>query len=140
MPLSLFRDEVVVALGGLGDALSQWAKAATDSPENRRHLDEIRTSVNDMARNAGQPVFGLFEITPVALIIAAVGAAIGLEGSLDEHGRFSDSAWVATIAVLFVAVAAIISSFLSVVATLLAFDSLHRSSADSAELPWDARS
>ena len=29
--------------------------------------------VNDMARNAGQPVFGMFEITPVALIIAAVG-------------------------------------------------------------------
>ena len=31
--------------------------------------------VNDMARNAGQPVFGLFEITPVALVIAAVGGA-----------------------------------------------------------------
>ncbi len=30
--------------------------------------------VNDMARNAGQPVFGIFEITPVALVIAAVGA------------------------------------------------------------------
>jgi di/tricarboxylate transporter len=29
--------------------------------------------VNDMARNAGQPVFGIFEITPVGLIIAAVG-------------------------------------------------------------------
>lgn len=29
--------------------------------------------VNDMARNAGQPVFGIFEITPVALVIAAVG-------------------------------------------------------------------
>ena len=29
--------------------------------------------VNDMARNAGQPVFGLFEITPVGLAIAAVG-------------------------------------------------------------------
>ena len=29
--------------------------------------------VNDMARNAGQPVFGLFEITPVGLVIAAVG-------------------------------------------------------------------
>lgn len=29
--------------------------------------------VNDMARNAGQPVFGVFEITPVGLIIAAVG-------------------------------------------------------------------
>lgn len=31
--------------------------------------------VNDMARNAGQPVFGIFEITPVALVIAAVGGA-----------------------------------------------------------------
>lgn len=29
--------------------------------------------VNDMARNAGQPAFGLFEATPVALIIAAAG-------------------------------------------------------------------
>lgn len=29
--------------------------------------------VNDMARNAGQPAFSLFEITPVALVIAAVG-------------------------------------------------------------------
>ena len=29
--------------------------------------------VNDMARNAGQPAFSLFEATPVALIIAAVG-------------------------------------------------------------------
>lgn len=29
--------------------------------------------VNDMARNAGQPVFGIFEITPVGLVIAAVG-------------------------------------------------------------------
>ena len=30
--------------------------------------------VNDMATNAGQPVFGLFEITPVGLVIAAAGA------------------------------------------------------------------
>lgn len=29
--------------------------------------------VNDMARNAGQPVFSLFEITPVALVIALFG-------------------------------------------------------------------
>lgn len=29
--------------------------------------------VNDMARNAGQPTFGIFEITPVALALAAVG-------------------------------------------------------------------
>ncbi|MDZ4364469.1 SLC13 family permease [Brevundimonas sp.] len=31
--------------------------------------------VNDMARNAGQPVFGLFEITPVGLVIALAGGA-----------------------------------------------------------------
>lgn len=31
--------------------------------------------VNDMARNAGQPVFGIFEVTPVALVVAAVGGA-----------------------------------------------------------------
>ncbi|MDO8322462.1 MAG: SLC13 family permease [Phenylobacterium sp.] len=29
--------------------------------------------VNDMARNAGQPAFGMFEVTPVALIVALVG-------------------------------------------------------------------
>ena len=30
--------------------------------------------VNDMARNAGQPTFGLFEITPVGLCVAGAGA------------------------------------------------------------------
>lgn len=30
--------------------------------------------VNDMARNAGQPVFTLFEITPVGLVVASAGA------------------------------------------------------------------
>jgi len=29
--------------------------------------------VNDMARNAGQPVFGMFEITPVGFVIACAG-------------------------------------------------------------------
>jgi len=46
-------DGVVVAIGGLGDAISAWARAATDNPENRRHLDEVRGSVNDMAQKAG---------------------------------------------------------------------------------------
>lgn len=31
--------------------------------------------VNDMARNAGQPVFSMFEITPAALIVALAGGA-----------------------------------------------------------------
>ncbi len=30
--------------------------------------------VNDMARNAGQPTFGLFEITPVGICVAGAGA------------------------------------------------------------------
>ena len=46
-------DVVVVAIGDLGDAISAWARAATDNPENRRHLDEVRGSVNDMAQKAG---------------------------------------------------------------------------------------
>ena len=49
--------------------------------------------VNDMARNAGQPVFSLFEITPVGLVIALVGGLwlyffgarqLGRTASLDE--------------------------------------------------------
>ena len=43
---------VVAAIGDLGEAVAAWARAATDDPENRRHLDEVRTSVNDMARRA----------------------------------------------------------------------------------------
>ena len=52
--------------------------------------------VNDMARNAGQPVFSLFEITPVGLIIALVGGLwlyffgarqLGRTASLDEEAE-----------------------------------------------------
>jgi di/tricarboxylate transporter len=51
--------------------------------------------VNDMARNAGQPVFGLFEITPVGLVIASVGSLwlyfvgarqLGRTATIDEAG------------------------------------------------------
>ncbi len=44
--------------------------------------------VNDMARNAGQPVFSLFEITPVALIVALAGGVylILFGGQLLSHG------------------------------------------------------
>lgn len=49
--------------------------------------------VNDMARNAGQPVFGLFEITGVGLIIGLTGAAylyfIGAR-QLDRPARFEE--------------------------------------------------
>jgi hypothetical protein len=45
-------DDVVSAIGDLGDAFAAWARAATDNPENRHHVDEIRASVNDMAKKA----------------------------------------------------------------------------------------
>jgi di/tricarboxylate transporter len=45
--------------------------------------------VNDMARNAGQPAFGMFEITPVGFILAATGALylFIFGGRLLGHGR-----------------------------------------------------
>jgi di/tricarboxylate transporter len=45
--------------------------------------------VNDMARNAGQPVFGMFEVTPVAIIVALAGGAylFLFGGRLLGHGE-----------------------------------------------------
>ena len=51
--------------------------------------------VNDMARNAGQPVFSLFEITPVGLIIAAAGGLyLFLIGGRLLAGRADEEATV----------------------------------------------
>ena len=80
----------VVALAGVADLLATGvARSLNQSP--KRYLIPlsyvtilggsctlIGTStnllVNDMARNAGQPGFRIFDITPVALTIAAAGA------------------------------------------------------------------
>lgn len=43
---------VVVKLRELGEAVASWTKAATDTPENRRHIDEVRAGVTDMTRQA----------------------------------------------------------------------------------------
>ena len=45
--------EVVARMTDLGEAVTAWAKAAADNPENRRHLEEVRVGVNDMASKAG---------------------------------------------------------------------------------------
>lgn len=44
--------DVVTALGKLSDAVAAWTKAAADNPENRRRLDDVRNSVNEMAKQA----------------------------------------------------------------------------------------
>ena len=44
--------DVVARMTDLSAAVAAWARAAADNPENRRHLDEVRNGVNDMARQA----------------------------------------------------------------------------------------
>ena len=44
--------EVVTRMGELSDAVSAWARAAADNPENRRHLDDVRNGVNNVAKEA----------------------------------------------------------------------------------------
>jgi len=58
--------------------------------------------VNDMARNAGQPVFGLFEITPVGLVIAVAGGLWLYFGGARQLGRAvaEDEAEAARIAMI----------------------------------------
>ena len=72
--------EVIVALGDLGDALATWAKAATDTPENRQHLDEVRTGVNDMASQAKEAFSRVAESDlgkQMAESATRVGTAVG---------------------------------------------------------------
>jgi hypothetical protein len=47
-------EQVVRKLSELSDAVSVWAKAAADTPENRKHVDDVRAGVNDMARQANE--------------------------------------------------------------------------------------
>jgi hypothetical protein len=47
-------EQVVRKLSELSDAISVWAKAAADTPENRKHVDDVRAGVNDMARQANE--------------------------------------------------------------------------------------
>jgi hypothetical protein len=46
--------DVVARLGELGDAISAWAKAAADTPENRKHLDDVRTGLDEVAQRANE--------------------------------------------------------------------------------------
>jgi len=45
---------VVCKLSELSDAVAVWAKAAADTPENRKHVEDVRAGVNDMARQANE--------------------------------------------------------------------------------------
>jgi hypothetical protein len=72
--------DVVISLGDLGGAISAWAKAATDTPENRQHLEEVRSVVNDMARQASEAFSAVAESDfgrQVAEGATQVGSAIG---------------------------------------------------------------
>ena len=45
---------VVCKLSELSDAVAVWSKAAADTPENRKHVEDVRAGVNDMARQANE--------------------------------------------------------------------------------------
>lgn len=57
--------DVVNELDALGDAISRWAKAAVNDPENKRRLDELSArldsfvaSVNDKAKSLSESEVG----------------------------------------------------------------------------------
>ena len=45
-------NDVVARMGELGLALSAWAKSAVDDPQNKQRLEQVKTGVNEMARQA----------------------------------------------------------------------------------------
>jgi len=47
-------DDVVARMKDLGDAISGWAHAAADNPENREHLDQVRQSLGEMSAKAAE--------------------------------------------------------------------------------------
>ncbi|MDR3687272.1 MAG: hypothetical protein P4L93_09985 [Coriobacteriia bacterium] len=47
-------EQVVRKLSELSDAIAVWAKAAADTPENRKHVDDVRAGINDVARQANE--------------------------------------------------------------------------------------
>ena len=51
-PASEAWAEVVTRMSELSAAVGAWAKAAADNPENRRHLDDVRNGVNNIAKEA----------------------------------------------------------------------------------------
>jgi hypothetical protein len=46
--------DVVSRLGDLRDAISAWARAAADTPENRKHLADVRSGLDEAARQANE--------------------------------------------------------------------------------------
>jgi hypothetical protein len=48
--------DVLASMVTLGDAISAWARAAANEPDAKRHLDELRSGVNEMARQADAAV------------------------------------------------------------------------------------
>ena len=79
-------ESVLSALGELGDALSTWAKAAADTPENRQHLAEGATQV-------GQAIGGTAQEFSQA---AAPHVASAFAGLADAFGRAAQKVSEAT--------------------------------------------
>ena len=44
--------DVVAAMNGLGDAVSNWARAATNDPDAKQKLAQVRVGISEIARKA----------------------------------------------------------------------------------------
>lgn len=44
--------EVVARMGELSEAVAAWARAAADNPENRRHAEDVKAGITEIASKA----------------------------------------------------------------------------------------
>lgn len=44
--------DVLARMSDLGDAVARWTKTAANDPDNKQKLDQVRMSINDIARKA----------------------------------------------------------------------------------------
>lgn len=49
-------EDVKRALDELGSSVAQWAASVKDDPENRRHIEELKTGINDLGDELGRIV------------------------------------------------------------------------------------
>lgn len=76
--------DVLSAMSALGDAMSVWAKAAVNEPGNKQHLDDLRSGVNEMARQADAAISKVGETEfgrQVAQGASQAGEALGAVAS-----------------------------------------------------------
>jgi hypothetical protein len=80
--------DVLGAMASFGEAVSTWARAALDEPENRKHLEDLRAGVSEMAREADAAVSQIGESEfGKQLQESAMHAGEAIGGAASEFGQ-----------------------------------------------------